>query len=204
MTTPKGRSINSVALQFRFSHVSDIPLSIRQFRQQPTKKDAAVPHGELIINPTKGTSAIQLLLDLERGGFILFDASYEERGGSQDRHYMTRFTFVRESPLKPPPQFMQVKSAVTRALFKICNEALWETCAYLNPVTDTAGQVLQGKFWTSIIFRCRQPFLQGDGQRVTIWQKDAAGDRVGDEPLPLSPSFYLCASRQGGFIAVPA
>ncbi len=201
-----GSSFQHVALQFRLGRFTHIPVSVRQFKRQPTQRDAASPQGKKVIEPIRGTSALQLLLDLERKGYRLSDCSYEERGRQDDRHYMVFFVFApQDTAEKLSERFACVKSMVAKDLFSLCKEALWESSTYINPIADGEGRVLHGRHWASIVFRGRQPYMQGNGEPVLVYPRDAAGERIdGALRIPLKPAAHLCMNELGGFIAVPA
>lgn len=199
------RYFQKVLLQFRIKKFNDVPEAIRQFKRQPTQGCGTAPKGTQVLSSTKDASAIQLLLDLERDGYRLSDTFYEERGRQDDRHYMAFFIFTPCGNTSEPSEcFARVKSAVVKGLFDLCKEALWEPSAFINPTTDEAGRILHGRHWASIVFRGRQPYMQGNGEPVLIYPKDASGERTSNLPAPLRPAAHLCMNKQGGFIAVPA
>lgn len=184
---------HSISLQFRIPRYALIPPTIRHFKCGATPRNTSLPAGEMILEPTVGSSIITLVADIEKCGYQLIGTSYEERahGEGCGKHYIVRFRFARAlSGEKTTEAFRRVRYQVRRELQVICEEALWTACAYSNPLADE-------KRGMNVVLDTRKPFVQGDGQPVTVWQKDATGERIGDAPIPLKSEHHLRFSGTG-------
>lgn len=197
MKAPKGRKFKVVALQFRFPKASAIPQFLWQMVRKVSRHGKpASATGTRVISPTEGTSAIAVLEDLDALKYTMVDAICEERrneGGADGVHYVIRFVFAAPSSgMKPSLTFVRRQSIIRRELQEIAESALWRVKAFANPFMQ-GGYVVDGATAANIVFDGRQPFVQGDGQPVTVWQRDATGERIGDAPIPLAPRFHLRA-----------
>ncbi|AKM78551.1 MAG: hypothetical protein UY31_C0018G0010 [Candidatus Wolfebacteria bacterium GW2011_GWE1_48_7] len=207
MAAPKGRKFSVIALQFRFPTLDSVPPFTRQIARRPTKtSNPATLTGEQIVGATEGTSILALLDDLKAKGYDLVNACCEERRNVKGpgSHYIARYTFATaESGLSITERFEYRKATFLRELAFIGESALWKNRTFSNPFIRD-GKPVTGFRAASLVFDTRQPFYQGDGQPVTVWLKDEAGERIGDAPIPLAPSHHLRYLKTKGFRVVSA
>jgi hypothetical protein len=148
------------------------------------KKDAALEPGKLIVEPTEWSSLKSILEDLDASGYRLVNVHCEDRedGRESGKHYIVRFIF--SATEQSSAEFSRIRKFLRLEFYDICTEALWKTRAYSNPLAN-------GQRGMNIVCDTRRPFIQGDGKLATVWQKDAAGERIGDAPLPLTAGHLL-------------
>ncbi len=188
----RARKPRIIALQFSFPKESDVPSFVQGFKVPTgTQRGVSAP-GKLIIPQTEGVSVEPLLDDMAHAKYRLVDVMYEVRSsGSKPRH-LAKFIFSpKRSKVSPSPEVIRMAEFLIRDLDHICSSALWRDQAYVNPFLDKTGKRVSGVQGVSVVMDARQPFVQGDGQPVTIREKDeVTGERKGT-PLPLSPSYRL-------------
>lgn len=203
----KARALETVVLRFKFKTFNAIPKFIRQMKRFGTRKQSPPPAGEQAIEAVKGVSSVQLLLDLEKLGNNMISASCEEFLHAKGSYFIVQYVFARNPGNEAPSQrFLMLRDCLRKELFSILNDALWETTVYVNPCIKRDGTPAAIKRWASIAFCTREPFYEGGEAKrpVMVWQKDDLGERVGDAPLPLAPSYHLRTLDNAGFILMKA
>ena len=188
-----------VALQFSFSNPAAIPSSVKQRSPEAVEDRNERKNrcsGRRFIEPTENVSLVWFLRELEASGYEVVDAFYQERlnpkGDSYGKgtYHMVRFLFARREDVELSEEFGRVKDTLRAELQEICRAAMWRVRAFCNPLYEN-GEEVPGYSALSINMEARKPLFLPDGQPVTVWQKDEYGERVGDAPLPLRPSFWL-------------
>lgn len=198
MNAPNGRrKFAIVRVQFRFPSSSAIPQFTRQLARRVSVSDHVSLPGSALISPTEDTSLAVLLDDLATANYTLVGALCEERSntnGGTGTHFVVKYTLAPPSTRikKPDPTFLRRQDLLERELREIATSALFRTKSFAKPFRKN-GEPVEGAFVAHIVADARRPFIQGDGKPVAIWQKDAAGERIGDAPIPLAPSFHLRA-----------
>ena len=193
-------SIRMIMIQFSFSNPDAIPAFIRGLERQRETREECVSrkvgvNGSPCISPTEGCTVREFVENLEAAGYQLVDAFYQRRVDHKDPrgnrwYHMARFVFASAEWADPSEEFIAMRTNVKASLQEMCEASLWRVRGFLNPFYQE-GQEIAGQHAVSINCESRQPLKQSDGKPVVSWQKDAAGNRVGNAPLPLQPKHSL-------------
>ncbi|MEK7120417.1 MAG: hypothetical protein AAB824_02655 [Patescibacteria group bacterium] len=191
-------TIRLVALQFSFTNPDAIPTSVK--RRSPETQEERVErksysNGIMVIEPTEKCSLAEFLGELEAAGYEMVDAFYKERIDAKDprrkrTYHMVRFLFARREFVNCSDEFKAARGTIRIDLQNICESAMWRVRSFSNPFYKNGEEVLDQSA-LSINLEVRQPLFRPDGQIVTVWQKDASGNRMGDAPLPLKADYCL-------------
>lgn len=196
--TTLGSEVRIVKLQFSFSNSDVIPASVKRVARETLDEmiERKGPGaGVMVIQPTERCSILEFIEELEASGYELVDAFYKARIDKKDpriarTYHMVRFVFARNEFAEPSAEFVTKRGVIRADLEKICDDAMWRVRAFLNPF-EKNGKEIEGVKALSVNLEARVPFLLPDGKPVVEWQKDEAGQRVGDEPLPIRARFRL-------------
>ena len=191
--------VRMVLMQFSFSNPNAVPDVIR--RVEPENWTGGVQRrmrstGVMVMEPTPSCSMLEFPAELEDQGYELVDALVQKRPDQKDRtgkavYHAVRFTFVRrEFASELSEAFQNVRGIIREELLEMCCDALWRVRAFDNPFFRDDEEV-PGQRVLVVNLEARTPLFRANGEFVTVWQKDAAGNRVGDEPLPLEPTHHL-------------
>lgn len=189
-------STTLVTLQFRLSSLSLVPLAVRGLRRKHSERPAYPPNG-----PTPGVQITDLAkncdlsdsaFELKMAGYELVDAFHEERGDERrDTHHIVRYVFARCEYVKPlAEEFLGKRVELLTGFLSLSCSAMWNVFAHKNRFFQD-GKEVPGQEVLSINLMNRTPYRSPDGQPVMVWQKDADGNRVGNEKVPLSPEKRL-------------
>ncbi len=133
--------------------------------------------------------------ELHAAGFVMTSAegrtknlAYAKEGVAWSKtHHRVRFIFHRESLEYPLESSMAtyLKLHGESALTRLSKESMWSIEGFRNP--------LRGEEGTGISLQCsnRTPLYLRPGVPCVRWQKDANGERIGNEPIPVTPRAYL-------------
>lgn len=190
-------SVKTVRLQFSFSNQSIVPRRLRQMEPE-TPKDRACRKGEgqdllagiMFIDKFENVSLLEFVAQLEAAGYRLVDACYQRRVKDDGSRYpMVRYMFAKPDQETGPNHWLK-QPDVRGPLRQMCEQAMWRVRGYLNRFFEN-GKEVPGAYAMSLNFEARKPLAEPSGKPVCVWQKDAEGNRVGSEPLPIKPSFVL-------------
>lgn len=187
-----------IVVQFSFTNAAAIPPSVA--RRNPETLEERIERkshstGSMFIAPTPQCSIADFLTELETEGYELVDAFYKPRIDGKDprsnrTYHMVRFVFATSDLAKPSDEFKAARETLRAELKAICEGALWRVRSFLNPFYVN-GEEVEGQNVVSVNLEAREPLCRPDGQPVTVWQKDADGNRVGNAPLPIAPKSNL-------------
>lgn len=186
-----------IVLQFSFSNEAAIPANIRRATDEtPTERSErkANHSGREILPATMNVGLGSLTSETEHQSFRLVDAFAKERihakgSPGQKKYWTVRYVFAAAEIFRPSEKQAELEAAAIPALVEMTTSAMWRVRAFDNPFYQ-GGEVVEGRT-LSINCEVRTPLRRPDGSPVTIWQKDAAGERVGDKPLPIEPDQIL-------------
>ncbi|MFA4890082.1 MAG: hypothetical protein WC587_00385 [Candidatus Paceibacterota bacterium] len=178
-------SVGNIMLQLSFSNPALIPRwvyhrNVEKYGQHKERK--TLNGGVQFIQQTQNVSVADFLSDLKLEGYVLVDASYQERVDSNDhtrrkKYHAVRYIFSRQDG-------EEINSNIVTELHEICRVAMWRVRAYVNPADV-------GKNNISINCEVRIPLFYPDGQPITQWQKDEKGKKTGDAPVQLKPTYCI-------------
>lgn len=178
-----------VTLQFSFSNRDVVPCGLKQ-KPRETIEDSVRRHGdgngEVLIPPTEKCSLSPILGGLEREGYGLVDAHYQQRVDGKDPYgrrtfHMVRFTFI----LGASPSF-----AARNALEEMVSTAFWRVRAYSNPFFQN-GKEIQGESALSINLEARVPLFHANGEPVLARPSGKMGKLLDEKPEPLRAAYTL-------------
>ena len=147
--------------------------------------------GVQFFEPTQNVSLLKFLEDLAEAGYTIVDAHYQMRANTRGQENpVVKFVFISEDNLRNPGEFTTHKVAATKSLEQMCSQATWSAMGYLNPFFQSGHEVDRAHS-VSINLAARIPLVGPDGNPLLRWQKDEAGERIGDAPIPLEPKKFL-------------
>ena len=192
-------TVRLVALQFSFSNPDAIPASVKRLNRETQEERVerkGHSSGVMVIEPTEKCSLAEFLGELETAGYEMVDAFYKERIDAKDSrrkrtYHMVRFLFARREFVNISDEFRTARGAIRTELRNICAGAMWRVRAFSNPFYKNGAREVSDQSALSINLEVRTPLFRPDGQIVTVWQKDANGNRMGDAPLPLKVDYCL-------------
>ena len=186
--------VRLVMLQFSFSNVAAVPEGL--FKKAKESLDKLVSRksevqGRQFIAPTKDVSVLMFVGDLIAAGYVLVDAFYQMRSNAQGQNFpVVRFIFAVEEDVRTQSEFFCHKQVAQRALAQICGHALWRVQGFLNPFVRE-GILIDGCHSVAINCVARNPLIDIKGDAILRWQKDEAGERIGNGPVPIEPKLFL-------------
>ena len=194
-------SVPLVMLQFSFSNINVVPKWVRQEKPEDAQKHQeriarkSSATGVTVIEPAENCSANGFLDELKSAGYELVDALYQTRmnkpGTYNKVYHMVRYTFGRtRDDAVVPDEFQNALIKARDELGTLIDTAMWRVRVFSNPFYKK-GEEMPDQRVASVNFEARKPLIQSDGQPVLVWQKDDAGNKIGDAPLPLQSSFML-------------
>lgn len=203
MLIPFNDSVRVAMFQFSFSNKDAVPAHVRRMCMETDNdhdRRKAVMGGEQFIVPTENCSLVGVREQLEGAGWILADASYQERQNKKDAsgwktYHMVRFIFARAESVKADLGDLVFQKRIASDFDEIVTRAFWRVRGYVNPYRKNGVEVA-GETAASINLEVRKPLLRPDGEPVTEWTK-VNGERVGEGPVPLRPSHLLTANVEG-------
>ena len=195
MQAKLGSLIRLVIMQFSFSNPDIVPECVKRLPHETVEEAVArkaLPvTRQPLIQPTEDVSLVEIAGMLEQERYELVSAFCKPRINQNafGTYYMVRFVFAHRMYLDISPEFKLVQSRIREALNEICVPALWRTRSFLNPFLR--GGRHYGQYTLSMNFEVRKPLFQPNGQPAGVWQRDAAGEKVGTAPIPLKARFKL-------------
>lgn len=183
MSAQSLETCRQVIVQFSFSNPEAIPGQPRRALPETPKESSdrksGTATGTMVIGPTEERASLaQFIAQLLSNGFRLVDAFTQQRvnkpGAYKKTYYMARYIFERDEVATA------LYGSTMQELQTICNTTVWRVRVFANP----HGQL-------SVNLEARKPLFLPDGQPVVEWQKDAEGNRVGDNPIPIQPKHRL-------------
>ena len=190
--------IRSVIAQFAYTNESLMPSGISlkaETIEQFVAKSSAV-RGEQILDPTNDIGALPFTLDLLEAGYELVDAFSRRQSKNGRPFFTTRFVFAQREHAHSSEAFLAKKDAILVELTKMVTEAMWRARSSCNPFF-CEGEMIPDVDSASVNFEARSPLFDGSGKPLVRWQRDEAGEKVGDAPFPLKPSGFLRIQDEG-------
>lgn len=194
----------TVMVQFRFSNERAIPEGIKrkdpETREELEERVKRYPGGDWAIRSVQHCSLERLHEYLKDAGYVLVDAFSQERLDPCDidckrREYVVRFVFMRKGIAQISEAFRKARGCAVTALSEMCNTSFWRVDVHRNPLYDDQGRKMPDQHSVCITPTAREPLFHGDGSRVTQWQRDERGRRIGNAPVPIKPKAYLYVSN---------
>lgn len=196
--------VKVVSFHFRFSSLEMIPSLARCLSIDSTGENLKIysRSGQEKIRPTDRCTLEGIIWDLDKSRFVLADASLKLRNDQNDptgkkSYYGATYHFVRPGMTQATDKFKKMRHLIRTEFEKICDEALWQAMAFLNPLY-IKGQEISGQKSVSISLNKRLPLFQADGQPVCFKVKGVSGSSR--HKLPLRADYRL--SIQGGAIVL--
>lgn len=199
-----------VIVQFSASKDTFVPEGLKGVNHE-TPQEAegramrkAAPSGVQVVEPVENTGIADLLNGLEEAGYEMVDAFHQPRLNRNNgrTYHMVRFTFARHEDATPSEEFVALRDQYREAMREVITSAAWRVQAYLNPFFSN-GEVVEGQYAVSLNMVARVPLLLPDGSPVAQWERDDAGEKVGDAPVPITPDFKLSVSEKGEIAVSP-
>lgn len=200
-------SVRKVTLQFSMSDGNQVPRWVMWIApEKPSLRDSRkiVTPGEQFLFPDEDAtgrdvndvSLVGVVEDLIAANYLLVEAIAQKRlhhKNAGQSYAMVRYTFYRKEFALQSLEFLQHEAAIMRDLKEFLELALWRVRGFQNPYVDKDCNVLANTYAISINMEARNPlFIANDKSRPQVrWQTDAAGDRVGDAPLPLTAGCFV-------------
>lgn len=190
-----GLNVKLIAIQFTFTNRNVVPSCVRKLTleapEEAWKRRMQVT-GKEVIKPIPNVSLLQFVDQITPQGFQLVDGLSQLRTtpDGESTFHMVRFIFTRREYAKPEPEFVSRRLVVEAALKRMCKEAMWSLQVFRNPFY-VEGEPKPGEEALSINLAARRPLLDGKGQPRKEWQKNPAGDQVGNEPVVIQPPHHL-------------
>jgi|GEM_PF-3628542 len=142
-----------------------------------------------LVEATRMCSVAELLDELNDAGYYLVSAyalPRRDRRNPGRLYYSARYTFAEgEAAAEKLDSIRDHYGEVEDDLLDLFHNVFWQVRAYRN-VREEDGAVM-----VSINLDGAEPRFRNDGSEVLVWQKDAAGHRVGTAPVPLQPQAAL-------------
>lgn len=184
-----------IIFQFSFTNPEVVPIGMPALASETpeerlSRKSKA--EGEMIISPTTNCSILDFVKKIQYE-FLLMGAFTQLRIDGKDprgkRSYnMIRFIFF---PKRPPLNDCSCNHL--KDLQDIASVSLWRVRCFSNP-SENGGHTL------SINLEARCPLFLPNGEKVVRWERDAEQNKIGDAPVPISPSSFLDIGDSGDII----
>lgn len=142
------------------------------------------PSGELMIQSTPRVTLNGFLDDLSEGNYHLARAEWRESYAESNGTMRLIFALG-------PRKFKTESSEVETDLKKLFAENLWSAQAFLNPHYVKGGGMNKHADTICVCLNQREPLFRPDGTPVVSWEKDEAGNRLGDTPKALRAEYKL-------------
>jgi hypothetical protein len=208
-----------IMLQFSFSSWGAIPVALSERvpeLQSPQQRTASssVPTRELfvveqledrearktlanglcIIQAQHKTALLPFIRQLEEEGYVLVGARIESRikADGFGRYWMVRFSFLHDPIPSSSEASVEMRAIAMSALRQMCVEALWRVRAFRNPSSGRPD------YFFSVNMEARVPLYRPDGQSVLERERDGQGNKIDDEPVPISHLGTLRLSQDDG------
>ena len=192
MARTLANDIRLVIVQFAYTNENLMPEGIgikNETIEQFVAKSSAV-RGERVIDPTPDLSLQFFVPDLAEVGHELVDA-FSRRQSKNGRPFLTtRYTFSGHDHAHSSEVFLAKKDIAMSGLVKFVTEGTWEGQVYLNPLF-CEGQMVPDAYALSVNLHARVPLFDATGKPMVRWQRDEAGEKVGEAPLILKPPRFL-------------
>jgi len=147
--------------------------------------------GSQFIPQTEGVSLREFLCNLISAGCVLVDAFYKIRADGRGKEFpAVRFLFADAGQDASSEEFKAVRPGAMDALSQMCNGSVWSAVVFLNPFFSN-GNPIEGVYTISVNLAVRKPLVDGNGNAILEWKKDADGNRIGDGPVPVEPKLFL-------------
>lgn len=198
MTAALGTDTRLVVLQFSFSNPDAIPTRVKRLEQETNKeRQERKSHstGVMVIEPTTNCHVNGFLGELTGAGYELVDAFTKERIDPKDprgirTYHVVRFVFCHKNHVDCSEEFRTIRDEIFAELSEMTRVAMWRVRVFSNPFYQNDEEI-PGVRTVSANFEARTPLYLPDGNPVVMWQKDQAGKRVGDRPIPIKPAHVL-------------
>jgi len=182
--------VRMVLVQFQCNGHKGVPAYITRLDEKSSASRGYTGKGVQVIKPTQNVSLDELCTGLKASGLELVSAFCQDRPVDGHSRYIVRFTFVRASDVKDPAEVYKWQNLMRTALSEMCETALWQTTAFVNPYFRDS-EAVEGLSTASINCNMRTPLYCSDRTPKMRWQKDDNGRRIGDAPLPLRADYLL-------------
>lgn len=179
-----------VFVQFRINKKTMVPSGIRE--KDPQNPRYSSQNGTLLMGPSSNVSLVQFCEDLSNNNYSLVDCFFKKRVNIYKEYYIVRFVFIPTENVRNHDVLMERQATMDNA-FEEMKKSFWKVEVYENPYHNKGESVEDLSLGINCIERI--PLFRPDGSLILRWQKDENGERVGDEPVPIKPSFGLCWSE---------
>jgi|GEM_PF-3214378 len=150
--------------QFSVSNLSVVPGNVRWIKPEDGKKLVGDDNPVLAM---ENVSIKKLLETLEKEGYKVTD-SYAQRRTSEKGMFYTAIRFTIEKNGKED-------SNSRKAFLRLSKENFWKAKCYQNEDNIT------------LAFSGRIPLIDGNGNEIKVWDRDANKNKIGSEPKPIRP-----------------
>lgn len=194
-------SVKALYLQFSFSNENAVPKWLpwkeeetpAESKERRERKTHGTGQGICVIQPTEGCSLESLPAEIASTNFTLADAYAQPRmdpNNPRKRWYMARFVFLRKEDMTRDELGGELRENVELDLEELCILAFWRVRAFKNPYFKDQEPV-PGLSAASVNLVARKPRFRPDGELILEWERDAAGNKVGNAPHSIPPTAYL-------------
>lgn len=146
--------------------------------------------GFVVISPTAGCDGTMFLAQLADAGYELVDGWWQVRGTfPQNRLTIITLVFATKEFANPSDWFMGYRDRFLASFQKLLSFAFWQVRAFNNPFFQNNKQVPDQR---TFCINFNMPRWVRNGNKPAVeWERDAAGNKIGDAPVPLRPKFRL-------------
>jgi len=184
--------VRLILLQFRLAKRELLPQGTSMEERPPRENHRIDMDGVQIIESTERSFMGNFVADLAEAKYELVQAFHQERVQGAKPYWIVRFVFAckGEGDSTGDTGTSDRFSKELEALRDMCLSNLWRVRVYRNPYFQN-GEKVKGESTLSVNLEARTPLYRPDGKPVKVWTKDAAGERIGEEPLPITPDHLL-------------
>jgi len=188
-------SVRLILLQFSFSRETAVPALLWQRNPERPNERKRRETGRMVVEPTPNCSLAKFVSDILGCGYELVEAFHQQRIDPKDpagkrKYHIVRYVFVRQEYLEEIQEgFKRLRPKILEELQETLEETMWRVRVFANPFFSD-GEEIPGQSALSVNLEVRTPLIQ-NGKPVTMWQKDADGNRVGSSPVPIKPEHCL-------------
>lgn len=200
LEAPKGvldSTVRLVIMRFSFAKPAGVPASVWRKPQETVleqrSRKARADGEQLLPEPVMNVRLAEFLDDIAYN-YELVGAFHQPRPDKDFKMYqVVQFTFARKEYVRPPSEnFLKMRDTNLDDLQKMCSEVMWRVRISMAPYVDKdSGDVMDDQLTTVVHLEVRTPLFNPDGRPVAQWQRNAAGEKVGDGPVPIQPDYTL-------------
>lgn len=186
-------TIRLVNVQLTFTNISLVPKCIPcRGDKTPSEflRDSDEIPGELCFDPVEDVGCSDVVAELEALGYVLVDAFYTILKKDGRDFASVRFIFVIAEHAGLSESFAKIVTQVRASLQELLSKAMWKVSLYINHYFYD-GVLIDDVFSFSISLAKRNPLFEADGSPVMRWQRDEAGEKIGEQKFRLTPKNYL-------------